>query len=401
MAGTDRIGERRPGPVPEGERALAPDLARGAMLLLIAVANAAGLFLGAAPGVERDPEGAERVFNLLMIALVHARAYPLFALMFGYGVVQLARRLEAATGSPAAARAVLLRRNAWLLLFGLVHAALLFAGDVLGAYGVAGIAFTLLLLHRSDRVYRIVLWYWGLSAVYSAVLLGLAVHGLAAGSGERAPLPLLGSGSDTAPDYLSSVAARLSEWPLHTLYMSGFVLVVWLGAWAARRRVLEEPARHVRLLRTAAAGGLAIGIAGGLPMGLYAAGWLDADAGTAALLKQLYQVSGMFGGVGYAALFGLAALALEGRRRGVAVQALTALGRRSLSGYLVQSAAWLVLTAPYLLALGERSSSPALASLGWAVGVWSATLAAAYAMQRRSLRGPAEVLLRRLSYGRR
>src|SRR5690606_19355021 len=397
---TDGGRAPRPGPVPAGERALAPDLARGAMLLVIAVANAAGLFLGTTPGLEPNPEGVERLFNLLMTVLVHARGYPLFALMFGYGVVQLARRQEAKTGSPAAARAVLVRRNIWLLLFGSVHAALLYAGDVLGAYGVAGTVFTLLLLHRSDRVYRIVLWYWGLSTVYIAVLFALSARGLAAG-GERAPLPLLTSAADTAPDYFSSVVARMSEWPMHTLYMSGFVLVIWLGAWAARRRILEEPAKHVRLLCTAAVVGVAISIAGGLPMGLYAAGWLDADAGTAGLLKQLYQASGMFAGVGYAALFGLAALALEGRRRGVVLQALTALGQRSLSGYLFQTVAWLVLVAPYLLALGERSSSPALTSLGCSIAVWLITVAGAYAMQRRSMRGPAEVVLRRLTYGRR
>ena len=47
------------GPVTRGERTLAPDLARGAMLLFIALANAAGVALGG-PGFAPHPLGLER-----------------------------------------------------------------------------------------------------------------------------------------------------------------------------------------------------------------------------------------------------------------------------------------------------------------------------------------------------
>jgi hypothetical protein len=50
-------------------------------------------------------------------------AYPVFAVMFGYGLVQLASRQTAAGGD---ARAVLLRRNVWLIIFGFGHATLLY-----------------------------------------------------------------------------------------------------------------------------------------------------------------------------------------------------------------------------------------------------------------------------------
>ena len=79
------------GPVRPAERQLAPDLARGAMLLFIALVNAPGLAPGG-PAQSALLQSAERVANALLSLFVHARAYPVFAIMFGYGLVQLARR---------------------------------------------------------------------------------------------------------------------------------------------------------------------------------------------------------------------------------------------------------------------------------------------------------------------
>ena len=60
------------GPVRATERALAPDLARGAMLVFIALANAAGYFLASTPGVETNPQGFERYFNVFMVEFENA-----------------------------------------------------------------------------------------------------------------------------------------------------------------------------------------------------------------------------------------------------------------------------------------------------------------------------------------
>lgn len=389
------------GPVRGAERALAPDLARGAMLLFIALANAAGAFFASAPGVDTTPHGAERAYNVFMFAFVHARAYPMFAIMFGYGLVQLARRQDAAAGGPGAARSVLLRRNAWLLAFGAVHGVLLFAGDFLGGYGLIGIAFTLLLLRRSDRVHRLAPWYLALVGVYMVVL--PVVIALTSG-GPAAQVPTSPDGAFSQTDYLASLLTRLHEWPVHTLTITGLVFVVWIGAWAARKRILEEPARHLRLLRVAAVGGIGLAVAGGLPMGLFSAGVHEVGSAAAPWVKLLYEVSGTFGGVGYVAVFGLLSHALgkamAAPRENVVVGALTALGQRSLSGYLFQSVAWAVLAWPFALDLAGSATSPTFAAAGSAIAVWVVSVVAAYVMQRRSRRGPAEVLLRRLTYGR-
>jgi uncharacterized membrane protein YeiB len=393
------------GPTKDSERALAPDLARGAMLLLIALAHTTGVFFVPVHGAGQAMSGAERAFEIAMSTLVDARAIPMFAIMFGYGLVQIARRQDAVTGSPRAARAVLLRRNGWLVFFGLVHGALLFSGDILGAYGVLGLVFTLVLLRRGDRVYRALRWIGGVLLVYVLGLGGLVAWAVATGSGEPVSASVLEKTSSlSASTYTASVLARLGEWPVHSgLIVVGFLLPVWFGAWAARHRVLEAPAAHRRMLWAGVVGGFAVGVAGGLPMGLSDAGLLRADEFAATWIRMLHQVSGVFGGIGYVSLFGLLALALPKAgtpRRNAVAGALAALGQRSLSGYLFQSLVWVVLASPYTFALGTRFEEPTLFAVGCAVSVWGATVVGADLMRRRSLRGPAELLLRRLTYGR-
>jgi uncharacterized protein len=390
-------------PATRPPRALAPDLARGAMLLLIAVANAVGVVFGGELSGEPDPVGVERLTNVVMFAGVHARAYPMFALLFGYGVVQLATRQRAAGASAAQVRRILLRRNGWLVVFGFLHAALLYSGDFLGAYGLAGVVATLVLLRGGRRLEWAGLALWALSLGYAAVLGLRTVAAIGATQRDPRGLPAHPVESLTATDYVSSLAARLAEWPAHTLAVAPFVVVVWLGMIAARRRLLEDAAAHRRLLTIVAATGIGVSVLGGLPLGLVAGGLLTLDDATLRLATTLHGASGMFGGIGYTAVFGLVAARLTerrevlGTRTRTATRLLVALGRRSLSGYLFQSVAWLVLLAPFTLDLARRSPSPLLAGIAVAAGVWLVSLWAADRLGDRP--GPAEKVLRRLTYG--
>ncbi len=389
------------GPVTRGERTLAPDLARGAMLLFIALANAAGVALGG-PGFAPHPHGLERWVNFAMLTFAHARAYPVFAVMFGYGLVQLARRQDAAGATPERVRRMLLRRNAVLVVFGFVHAALLYFGDFLAAYGLAGMLATAVLLRRSDRVHRVVLWAWGISMVYVGVLSAVALYQWQWGAGAPGAVDADAVPSLVASSYVDSARARLSEWPLHTLTVLPFVMIVWLGMWGARHRLLEDSGVHRRLLEIIAAVGLGIAIVGGLPFAVVGAGWVQTNESALMAIFLLHQVSGMFAGPGYVALFGLAALRLSEAPPSVPrrlVDAIAALGRRSLSGYLFQSVAWLLILAPFTLALGTRFGSPMITGLVVALLVWLATVAAAWFLDRRGQSGPAEAALRRLIYG--
>ena len=81
------------------------------------------------------------------------------------------------------------------------------------------------------------------------------------------------------------------------------------------------------------------------------------------------------------------------------MRALSAVGQRSLTFYLFQS----LLLAPLLAAWG-LGLSPYLSTasaVGIAFAVWLLSLPIAAWMDSRGMRGPAEALLRRLTYGTR
>ncbi|MGC4942764.1 DUF418 domain-containing protein [Kribbella sp. DT2] len=392
------------GPVTGRERALAPDLIRGAMLLLIALANAANFAYAGAPGVSGNPHGLERIFNLLKLTLVDARAYPVFGVMFGYGLVQLARRQRNSGASVGVVRSILLKRHLWMIGFGVVHATLLYFGDFLGAYGIIGIACTLVLLNRGDKFHRIVLVIWALQLVY---VVGAGARALFAALGSSGPAVGITNSPNpslAADSWASALVDRLHEYPAHTAFVTGLIVVVWLGMWAARQQILEHPEAHKTLLTRVAVTGLAITVLGGLPLGLVGAGWLHVDHAAVSAFEMLAQVSGQFGGPGYVALFGLIVAKLLKTRRadqlGTPLTAISALGQRSMSGYLFQSICWTLLLAPYGLHLGERFGTPAFITAACAVAVWTISVVAAYTMKQHNYRGPAETLLRRLVYNR-
>ncbi|TCO51819.1 putative membrane protein YeiB [Kribbella antiqua] len=382
------------GPVTARERALAPDLIRGAMLLLIGLANSANFAFAGQPGVDGTPHGFERILNFVKLTFVDARAYPVFAVMFGYGLVQLARRQRSAGATPSAVRKVLLKRNSWLIAFGAVHGTLLYFGDFLGAYGIVGIICTLLLLNRGDKFHRIVIGIWILEVLMVLYAGFQSVVAVLNSRGPAQPLTNSPNPSLAASSYGASLVDRLHEYPLHTATVIPFLMVVWLGIWAARKQILENPAAHRGLLKGIAWVCMSITILGGLPLALVGAGWLHVDAAAVDSLSYLSHLSGMFGGPGYIALFGLLVARLT--RQTLPVRAISALGQRSLSGYLFQSVCWMALLAPFTLDL--RFGSTAYTAALIAIGVWVTSVAGAYAMAKRSYRGPAETLLRRLVY---
>ena len=379
------------GPTTARERSLAPDLARGTMLLLIALANSALYLYGRAYGPRQHlAEGSDldHAWTLVQMTLVDGRAYPMFAALFGYGMVQLLERQRAAGTTFEGTQSLLRRRSLWLVVFGFVHALLLFPGDILGTYGLAGLM-VVLVLQATDR--RLV---WT-AAVFAAltVVIG-ASFGLTPVDAEARYVVV----SLAQPDYLAATGLRLGEWALTALIQVLLVFApIMLGVWAARRRLLDEPGRHRRFLRWAAAVGIGVAILGGLPLALSAAGMWEPTIGAQLVIGSLHTIAGTAGGLGYAALVGLVAAALH-TRRGPVVTALAACGERSLSCYLAQSVVFVLVLTPYAGGLGGTLGSASVAVL--AVATWAVTVVLADVLRRGGRRGPAEVLLRRLTYRR-
>ena len=372
-----------PSALPLNRRSLAPDLARGVMLLFIALAHA-HIFAVLIGGGDAVQSTADRIATAGNVMFVELRAYPMFAALFGYGLAQIYRRRTEQGHEWPWVRTLLRRRSRWLLVFGVVHAALLFFGDILAVYGLLALIFVGVLRFR-DRTLVILALAWA--------PLGAAIQALVAAdqamTGQSVFLPM-GDG------LVEELVFRLTMYAMIAPVMVISTVVPFLvGVLAARHRVLEEPRRHLGLLRGAAFVGIPLGALGGLPLALVKAGaWPGYSPLDAMIAGGLHQVTGYAAGFGYAALIALIAVRLSDRR-GPITNALEALGQRSLTFYLAQSVAWAALFASYTLHV--QLTSPALA-VGIAVAVWLTTVVLADLMRRRNTRGPAEAALRRLTY---
>lgn len=197
----------------------------------------------------------------------------------------------------------------------------------------------------------------------------------------------------------AAALSRLVEWAgigvvLQALTVFGAVAA---GAWAARRRVLDEPGRHLRLLTTMVALGLSAAVLGGLPIALLGGQfWTTASIPAQLGAGAAHALGGYLGGLGFAAAFGLIAHTAAAARHRLLGRALIACGQRSLSCYLLQSVVFVPLLPAWTLGLGASMrlwQGAALAAATWLVSVILATGAA-----QLGHRGPAELLLRRLTY---
>lgn len=411
-------------------RALAPDLARGVMLLAIVLANtpvylyAAEWAVGASHPIPVSIPDA--VTQAALLVLVDQHVYPMYAFLVGYGVVMLHRRQWERGSPPGRTRGILVRRNLVLVLLGLAHAALLFAGDIVGVYGILGIVLAVAFADRTNRTLAV--WTWvtlGMTVLgYALVTLlsGVVLQGLGEPTGT-----MIGSyePSVSNPDYLASIGERLGTW---SFLVPAIVVVpdipaaMLAGMWASRRRLLERPAEHRRLLTLIACIGIPLGWAIGALSAAAHLGVLGDTSGWSYLLAGPATLAGLACGLGYAAAFALLALRLTGpagasdatpAAPGAGVQAApgtdapavgplvaltTAVGARSLSCYLAQSVLCAPVLAAWGLGLGAHLTSATVAL--YAAGVWLVIALGALALDRAGRQGPAEWLVRKVAYRR-
>lgn len=362
------------------------------MLLLIALANSHYFLQGSEHfgGFPQDGGLVDRAVTWLISTFVDGRAYPLFGLLFGYGVARIVARQR---GTAKQIRRVLWRRSLVLFAVGFAHAMLLFMGDILAAYGVL-----------------LFVGAWAVGWKDRSLLIVAAIFFLVCALPSDDSLAISTLPPDEAvlsPDLWTQFAARIEVQPwIAFLGPVGLASSFLVGLWAGRRRVLEQPERHRSLLRATAVLGITAAIVGAQPAALTAAELIDQPSADALRwIGPLHDASGVLGGFGYAALIALGALRLarpggllERRpRAAVVTRALAATGQRSMTCYLAQSVVWFVVFTPYVLGLADDLGVTATALL--AALTWASTVVLADRMRAAGERGPFERLTRRVTYG--
>jgi uncharacterized protein len=339
----------------------------------------------------------DRTVTFFGMIIMDNRSYPMFSALFGFGMAMMVSRQLAAGTTPRDASRLLRRRGVLLLIFGFVHMVFIFPSDILGPYGVASLAFGWLMV-RSDRALRRGVIATGVFVLIStttfSILLALTENTY--GNTFRGTL--------WARDYGHAVLTRIPEVPLgdiHVLLEWPIVTAMLVGAIAARRGYLSEPAEHRVFLRRVAMTFIPISVLGAIPLALDGAQVWHASDLAVGLTTALHTVTGFFGGLGYVAVFALiAARSRERRARpGRVLQALAAVGRRSLTCYILQTALFTVLLSRVGLDLGDKIHATGAA--GFAVLVWLTAVATASTLEHFGKRGPIDALMRRLLYARR
>ena len=126
-------------PIAETTRIDSIDVLRGFALLGILVMNVQSFAMPQAayfnPTAYGDLEGANLYVWLAGRMLADQKFMTIFSMLFGAGIVLMAGRAEARGGT---AGRVHYRRMGWLLVIGLLHAHLLWYGDILFIYAVCG-----------------------------------------------------------------------------------------------------------------------------------------------------------------------------------------------------------------------------------------------------------------------
>ncbi|UBU14655.1 DUF418 domain-containing protein [Nonomuraea gerenzanensis] len=370
---------RSPAAAPSSDRSLAPDLARGVMLLLIALSHAPA-FVG---DWNTGPAWLDATAKFVKSLVADNQARNMFVFLFGYGLVQLLAGQQArGTGWPAV-KSLLRRRAWWLIVIGFCNAVVFVPIDIVAVYGL-----TLLVLAPIVRARASVLWWTGGLTLVPATLL-LAWQSVVAQADPSTIAEIM------EPTFAAHLLAGLPVWPANTVVSTVMVVpAMAMGILAARRRLLDEPERHLPLLRRLAAAGLTVALLGRLPAAAMAAGLWSADSAAVSwTVAVAHDLTGYAGGIGLAAAVGLVAAGLRGGRL---TTALAALGRRSLTFYLFQALVWVVLFYPFTL--GWHDDLGYAAALGIAVAVWVVSIVLADGMRAVGHRGLAEILLRRLTY---
>ncbi|WP_348753331.1 DUF418 domain-containing protein [uncultured Aquincola sp.] len=327
-----------------------------------------------APLGEADPPGVISLgLQALAALLLHGKAYPLLAFLFGAGLVLAGSRRR----TPQAQR-----RRLWrLLALGVLHGALVYAGDILTMYALTAF---LVVAHVHERASRLLTRLlracgWALAAIG----LSLALTLWTGGSADADPSEGFGATASWVDQlWLNANAYVILQALGAVLFLPVLRAAMLAGMLAARLRLLTHPRWHA-LWRRWTRRLLPVGL---LVNGAYALSVVDDSARHDGNLSLWTAVAPGIGWLLTAPLLGLAVLHA---RRWPAW--LAPMGQRTLSLYLLHSLLCLLLFSGAGLGWPLRTA----AAWGWALGLWLAWLLACHAMAARGWRGPFEAWMAR------
>lgn len=378
------------------------DALRGLAVFGIMVVNIWGFVYGygmltfpAEGGTLALPDAAAIFFAA---AFGEQKFYPIFSFLFGAGFALQTGRARGPGPERSAIEDMYRRRLGWLLACGLLHAMLLWFGDILVAYALTGYWLAAKVGQRLSQL------------VHSLkVLLGVNL-GLLAISGalywfdttvtqeqgvEHIQQLYRSHATYTQGGWREVARERLLDYLAnavsYVLVLPRLALLFMCGVLATRLGWLTRPHRHRALWRRI----LLLALCFGIPLNLWW-GFMSVDLALNpfsvsvenALGTTIMEVAGPLMAAGYVALFMLAGPKVAGF--------LEPVGRMALTNYLMQSLFLMLLLQGVGLGLGAHLSRAEL--MGVAAALMLAQLAFSHWWLARHQQGPMEALWRRHTY---
>jgi len=348
----------------------------------------------------------DRITHFLVHFFVEGKFYSIFSFLFGFGfALQIARAEERGD-----ARASLFKRRLfWLLVIGLLHAYLLWAGDILSIYALMGF---LLILFRKKTNKSLLKWAIVLLAIpiFTYILQYILFTFFA-------PQDLAASIEAMKLERWNSAVTRVSGsnyWQILTGYNREYIVgrymglifdmrlpkilaMFLLGFYAYRIGVFQDLSGHKTFIRRVLVWGLALGIAGNLVFA--------ALAGHETVIPPT--LAGIGGVITYA--FGVPALALGIIALGVTLWQkeswrpqlafLAPVGRMALTNYLLQTVICVLIFYGYGFGLFGRFGATVSTLIALAIFLFQIIISTVWL--KYFSYGPMEWIWRQLTYGKR
>jgi uncharacterized protein len=339
-------------PVRQKDRIVLLDALRGLAIFGILMVNMpvmfepiSSLLMGAKPGLPLH----QLVAEIFIKFFFEGKFYVLFSFLFGYGFWLF---LNKSSENENSILPLYRRRLFFLLLFGLAHIALLWAGDILVFYSLFGF---MLILFRNSSNQKILKWALGI-ALIPTVLNGLMTLMFAFFSGvpeaREAMEASIQQRMDTMQLLLDNAAAAYTSGTFSDMVSMRFaeyaallpgivffypvVLAMFLiGMWAARNRIIADYDRHKPFFKKAFWWGLGIGIAGNI---LYVVAYRKANMAAQDVWAWLFATMHTVGGIAFGAFYVSSIILLYARGKALSlINWLAPVGRMALTNYLMHS----------------------------------------------------------------
>lgn len=374
------------------ERIVALDILRGFSLLGIMIAN---MLIFHTPYLYIDPysyftnAGDQTTFKWITI-FVQGSFYPIFAFLFGYGLnMQYEKAVQ--IGKPY--MPLMAKRLSLLLGFGVLHALLLWSGDILFTYAVIGFAMMLLLKLSARWLLSLAIFLYFIPTIGLYVLTKLieslgsfSLESLTEQSQIAEAVNIYGSGS-----FMDIFVFRAKEWLIFGVvntFLVGFIIlgIMLFGAACSKWKLIERAADHK----------LALFISGVFltAIGLLIKSWPFIAEPTYSNI-QLQTTLG--GGVLAAGYIGLFLFMTTNQRIATFLQPLANAGRMSFTIYIMQTV--IATTLFYSYGFGLYGTIDLWTGTVIGVGIYIVQLLFACIWFKKFSQGPLEALWRIGIYG--